>query len=57
MVDAKPSTTPKSSFMQLSSIVDSVCYDNPSHYKSIVGALQCTTLTRPDIFFSVNEAC
>jgi hypothetical protein len=32
-------------------------YSHPQQYRSIVGALQCLTFTRPDIAFSVNQAC
>jgi hypothetical protein len=31
--------------------------DDITQYKSIVGALQHLTLTRPDISFSVNKVC
>lgn len=32
-------------------------FSNPTQYRSIVGALQYITLTRPDIAFSVNKVC
>lgn len=32
-------------------------YDHPSLYKSIVGALQCLTITRLDLFNVVNKVC
>ncbi|KAM1661090.1 hypothetical protein EV2_004131 [Malus domestica] len=32
-------------------------YNNPTMYRSIVGALQYLTFTRPDIAFSVHQVC
>lgn len=32
-------------------------FTNPALFRSIVGALQYLTITRPDIAFSVNQAC
>lgn len=36
---------------------DDAPYLDPSHYRSIVGALQYLTLTMPDLPFSINSVC
>jgi hypothetical protein len=36
---------------------DSLTSDDATNYRSMVGALQYPTLTRPDISFSVNKIC
>ncbi|XP_059310559.1 uncharacterized mitochondrial protein AtMg00810-like [Lycium ferocissimum] len=36
---------------------DSSLFDNPALYRTIGGALQYVTLTRPDLVFAVNKAC
>jgi hypothetical protein len=30
---------------------------HPTEYRQVVGALQCCTLTCPEIAFSVNQLC
>ncbi|XP_044505634.1 uncharacterized mitochondrial protein AtMg00810-like [Mangifera indica] len=54
MVDAKPCTTSFATSSRLT-LDDSPAFDDPSLYRSIVGALQYLTLSRPDIAFSVNK--
>jgi len=56
MTACKPSPTPLSTSEKLS------CYDgkllgagDATRYRSIVGALQYLTLTRPDLAFAVNK--
>ncbi|KAB2612930.1 hypothetical protein D8674_035246 [Pyrus ussuriensis x Pyrus communis] len=39
------------------SLDDGQPYNNPTMYRSIVGALQYLTFTRPDIAFSVHQVC
>ncbi|KAF7835545.1 retrovirus-related Pol polyprotein from transposon TNT 1-94 [Senna tora] len=56
MENCKPSSTPMSAFTKLSSSGTS-SMDNSSLYRSIVGALQYATITRPDITYSVNKVC
>lgn len=58
MLKCKPMFTPLSATEKLS------CYegttlntDDSTKYRSIVGALQYLTLTRPDLAFSVNKVC
>ncbi|KAJ1704569.1 hypothetical protein LUZ63_004348 [Rhynchospora breviuscula] len=55
MQNAKPCQTPMEAGLQLSKFSGSLM-DNPQLYRSIVGALQYATITRPDIQFAVNKA-
>ncbi|XP_038885889.1 uncharacterized mitochondrial protein AtMg00810-like [Benincasa hispida] len=54
--DCKPIHSPKAVGASLS-LTDGQSLDNPSEYRSLVGALQYCTLTRPNISFSVNKLC
>lgn len=56
MVDAKPCDTPCLPYHRLLKN-DGAPYPNPTVYRSIVGALQYLTFTRPDIAFSVHQVC
>ncbi|KAJ8753682.1 hypothetical protein K2173_026358 [Erythroxylum novogranatense] len=56
MADCSPQPTPMLSSPPLSKSVGSVLQD-PTTYRSVVGALQYATITRPDIAFSVNKLC
>lgn len=58
MSDCKPVATPLSTSEKLSLHEGSLLGTNDAtHYRSIVGALQYLTLTRPDISYSVNKIC
>ena len=58
MKDYKGASTPMSSSERLSKADgEPLSDDDATKYWSIVGALQCLTLTRPDISFLVNKAC
>ena len=56
MDKAKPISTPMVLGLKISKH-GSDKFDNPSLYRSVVGALQYATVTRPKISFSVNKAC
>ncbi|BBG99739.1 transposable element gene [Prunus dulcis] len=56
MQDAKHISSPVASGRRLS-LHDGAPLDDPSEYRSVVGALQYLTLTRPDIAFAVNHVC
>ena len=53
LLDAKPMPTPLAS--SVSMVRDGVLFDDPTHYRSLVGALQYLTITRPDISYAVNQ--
>ena len=58
MTSCKPSSTPMSTSEKLLVQEGEVLGDeDATRYRSIVGALQYLTLTRPDISFSVNKVC
>jgi histone deacetylase 1/2 len=58
MHDCKLAPTPLSSSEQLSLTVGTpLGSEDCTQYRSIVGALQYLTLTRPDLSFSVNKVC
>jgi hypothetical protein len=58
MSDCKPVTTPMSTSEKLSVHEGDLLGPNDAtQYRSVVGALQYLTLTRPDISFSVNKVC
>ena len=56
MFDTKPTKTPGAVGKNLSKF-DGDPMTDVTHYRSVVGALQYVTLTRPDIAFVVNKAC
>jgi hypothetical protein len=58
MLQCKPVPTPLASSTMLSAVDGTpLSPDDATKYRSIVGALQYLTLTRPDISFSVNKVC
>ena len=56
MLDCKHCSTPMASGPTLS-LCDREPFNDPSLYWSIVGTLQYCTLTKPDVYFSVNKVC
>ncbi|KAD2394259.1 hypothetical protein E3N88_41236 [Mikania micrantha] len=53
LLDAKPVPTPLAS--NAAFVTNGDLYSNPTHYRSLVGALQYLTITRPDIAYAVNQ--
>jgi hypothetical protein len=56
MHDCNPVNSPIDSGSKLS-ISDGDLLGNPTHYRSLTGALQYLTLTRPEISYAVQQAC
>ncbi|MCI18192.1 retrovirus-related pol polyprotein from transposon TNT 1-94 [Trifolium medium] len=56
MLESAPVTTPMQSTCKLSKTGSSALSD-PFMYRSVVGALQYATITRPEISYSVNKVC
>jgi histone deacetylase 1/2 len=56
MFDTKPAKTPGAVGQNLSRI-DGDPMEEVTQYRSIVGALQYLTITRPYITFAINKAC
>lgn len=54
MDEAMPISTPMHAYITLSTI-DGELFDNPTFYKSIVGALWYVTIIRPNLTFDVNK--
>jgi histone deacetylase 1/2 len=58
MMNCKPASTPADTKLKLSLQDGKPLFDqDASFYRSIVGALQYLTLTRPDVAYAVNQAC
>ncbi|KAD2805166.1 hypothetical protein E3N88_38543 [Mikania micrantha] len=53
MLEAKPVYTPLTTNISLTK--DGELYSDPTFYRSIVGALQYLTITRPDIAYAINQ--
>jgi len=58
MLGCKPCMTPLPVSEKLSSYEgDSLSSEDSTRYRSVVGALQYLTITRPDLSFAVNRVC
>ena len=55
MHDCQPSRTPVDTTFKLSS--DGEPFSDPTLYRSLTGALQYLTLTRPELSYAVQQAC
>jgi hypothetical protein len=58
MLDCKPVPTPMTSSEKLSARDgDPLAPDDVTKYRSVVGALQYLSHTRPDLSFAINKVC
>ncbi|RVX21294.1 Retrovirus-related Pol polyprotein from transposon RE1 [Vitis vinifera] len=55
MIDAKPISTPFVVGQHLSA--EGTLFSNPTLFRSLAGALQYLTISRPDLSFNVNSIC
>jgi hypothetical protein len=56
MTDCKPCSTPVDTQAKLSATLGDLVAD-PTTYKSLAGALQYLTFTRPDLTHAVQQIC
>jgi hypothetical protein len=56
MMDYKPCSTPVDTHAKVSA-TEGVPVTDPTHYRSLKGALQYLTFTRPDIAYAVQQVC
>ena len=56
MMDCKPCSTPVDTHAKVSATEGAPVTD-PTHYRSLTGALQYLTFTRPDITYAVQQVC
>lgn len=56
MLNCKPASTPIDTKSKVSTSIGTPA-DDTSHYRSITGALQYLTLTRPNIAYVMHQVC